>query len=165
PGTGEPFMGRFMRGTVNVHDRLAFQDGIPHPLNTQYNTETAIFWGEPGNLALLIATETWIPGLHPGELINGLVLGELHDDGSLFASANLKGGPNGAERALLRFAASGKPTVLMREGQVVDVHGDGTDLRVVKELGFTGSDHGPRFGLRLKFTDGTAGLFRLDPVN
>jgi len=164
PGTGEPFMGRFMRGTVNAHDRLAFQDGISHPLNTLYNTETAIFWGEPGNLALLIATETWIPGLHPGELINGLVLGELHDDGSLFASANLKGGPDGTVRALLHFDASGKPTVLTREGQVVDVHGDGSDLRVVEEFGFSASDHGPQFGLRLVFTDGTAGLFRLDPV-
>lgn len=165
PGTGEPFMGRFNRGTVNAHDRLAFQDGISHPLNTKYNTETAIFWGEPGNLALLVATETWIPGLHPGELINGLILGELHDDGSLFASANLKGGPDGGVRALLHFDASGKPTVLMREGQVIDVLGDGTDMRVVEELSFKASDHDPRFGLRLVFTDGTAGLFRLDAVN
>jgi len=161
PGTGSPFISFREHASINAADRVAFQDVIPHPLNTPYNRETAIFWDQPGELSLLVATETWIPGLLPGELIDSLNLLELLDDGSLYASAELKNGPRGPERALLLFEPDGTPSVAIREGGQVDVAGDGSDRRTVSELRIGGIDRLARVGLLLVFTDDSSGAFRL----
>ena len=172
PGTGFPgqqapglpqgvkFMNFFLHASINAADDVAFQGFTPDDDGNFYTFESGIWWQKDGALELVARTETPLPGV-PGAELESLVLGELLDNGALTMTAHLVGPAvtEADDNVLLVADPLGNVRVALREGDEIDVNGDGSDLRTVASFVFGGMNQKLRAGVLIRFTDGSSGLF------
>jgi hypothetical protein len=173
-GEGDPAPGlpagatfaAFDGSALNQDGTLAFQ-GFADEHGSIFALTEAIWWDEPGALTLVAAAGRPVPGA-PGAAYGDLTLEGLTDAGVLHFTAALTGSGVTAANdvALLRVTPDGAVALVLREGDVVEVRdgsGQGT-LRTV--AGFTfgpGVVTAGRAAARVSFTDGSGGVYLIDP--
>jgi hypothetical protein len=121
-----------------------------------------LWWDQPGELALVAREGDPAPGSAPGVEFAGLNLFvSLADDGHLFFLSTLSGaGVTGSnDLALCGAEPRGTLHLIVREGALFDVSGEGSDLRTVVRI-IPGDANGMgEIPFELVFAGGSSGLF------
>jgi hypothetical protein len=161
PGTGgEVFLGFFQHGAINGRGTVAFQSFLEDKDQDPWTFDSGIFRGRPGNLKLVAETTGPVPGV-AGATFTGVQLCELLDNGMVTFTGSYEGpgiGPEG-DQGFFAQHSGGKLASVVVEGQVIDVTGDGTDLRTVLSFGTGRATPEGFFSIKLAFTDGSSGVF------
>ncbi|HEX9668311.1 MAG TPA: choice-of-anchor tandem repeat NxxGxxAF-containing protein [Thermoanaerobaculia bacterium] len=173
-GEGDPAPGlpagatfaAFDGSALNQDGTFAFQGWADEHGNFFALTE-AIWWDAPGTLALVAAAGRPVPGAS-GAAYGELTLEGLTGEDVLHFTASLTGsGVTWAnDVALLRATPDGTVALLLREGDVVEVlDGAGrSTLRTVASFTFgPGVVTAGRAAARVTFTDGSGGVYLIDP--
>ncbi|MCB9845447.1 MAG: hypothetical protein H6811_05635 [Phycisphaeraceae bacterium] len=170
PGAQPATFGSFSRA-VQINDRgeLAFWAAVDDAPGQEWG-----IWSDARADALrpVVRRGQALYGLDP-EITVGIISDPILDPrGQLFAFATLTGPgvtPD-TDRALLFQDTAARLNVLVREGDVLDVRGDGSDLRTVAEVIFDSGhihsghaqvDDDRRLLVIVRFADDSTGLFRL----
>ncbi|MGH9360810.1 MAG: DUF7453 family protein, partial [Thermoanaerobaculia bacterium] len=172
-GEGDPAPGfpagatfaAFDGSALNLDGTLAFQ-GFADEHGSIFSLTEAIWWDEPGALTVVAAAGRPVPGA-PGAVYGDLTLAGLTDGGVLHFTAGLTGSGVTAANdfALLRATPDGAVTLVLREGDIVEVveGSGGTTLRTVADFAFgPGVVTAGRAAARVGFTDG-GGVYLIDP--
>jgi hypothetical protein len=152
---GVTFVGFGSDVLLNAHDDVAFAGGVS-------TGQTGLWVTRGGALQLVARSGGPVPDVPGATFQNlGLWLGELGDSGSLLFTAAFAG-PGvtyWTGGGLFLVDSLGQARLLVRRGQLVDVVGDGSDLRTVSDIGTQGPFEAGVVSLKLLFTDGSSGLF------
>ena len=98
-----------------------------NPANTPNTADTALFWGQPGALQVLVREGDQVPGLP-----NGVTFGDqqwftrfdkLASDGRVVLQCGLGGVVSSADDAVMVLGTPGNLTVVAREGAPVNIGG------------------------------------------
>lgn len=158
----------FTQGAIHRDGTVAIQ-GLADEHGSFFSLTEALWWDEPGTLALVAAEGRPAAGLAGASYGGELTLEGLSEGGALYFSATLSGaGVTGAnDRAVFRALPGGAVAVVLREGdsvQVVNLAG-ATSQRTVNSFVFgPGIETAGRAALYATFTDGGAGVYLVDPL-
>ncbi len=173
---GEPddsFFVGFGQFAFDDLDQAAFIAILPGPLVDGDFQDFGICWESTGELAMLVRDGTQVPGFPEGVVFgttaasNALAyqLFSFSANGHLLFTSFLTGpGIDGSNNfALFLATPAGGIQSVVREGDLFDVHQDGTDLRAVVDIlpGNVSADGTVIF--KLLFVDGTIGIFTAAP--
>lgn len=126
------------------------------------NQIAGLWWDRPGMLSLVAKEGDPAPGTAPGVQFAGLNLFvTLADDGHLFFLSALSGPGVSASNDLALCAADprGALRLVVREGSLFDVSGDGSDLRTVVAIVPGDANPAGEMPFELGFGGGSSGLF------
>lgn len=146
---------QFDAGAINIHDEIAFQGSVSDG-NPVAADPRAIWWDRPGEITLLAHVGGPVPDI-PGEVFTTIAFNGFRDSGHLWFSGTFTG-PNNF--GFFRVDPDGEINLILRIGDLVDVGGNGTDIRTVGAfaVGAGASDEGER-AFEIFFTDGSTGIF------
>ncbi len=174
-GAGDPAPGfavgtelaAFIHGALNGSGDVAIH-GFADEHGSYFDLTEALWWDVPGSLTLVAAAGRPVPGL-AGVSYASLALEGLTDDGALYFRATLAGvGVSGAsDVGVFRASPDGSVRTVLREGDVVEVVGldGGRAPRTVRQFAFgAGVETSGRSTLQMSFTDGSGGVYLIDPL-
>lgn len=152
-------------GDFNAASQVAFRaivgnSNLPE-LAACLSSVTALVWDAPGELTTLAVQGQPVPGFPEGTTFADLDVPRLAPADVLFVGVNLEGPDIGFlnDRFLVAFELDGSMRVLLREGDLIDVYGDGSVVRQLQDFrigdGMSAIGEVP---VTLEFTDGSDAL-------
>lgn len=155
---------------LNARGEVAFWSTVRHASGAAaYGIWTDAF---DGTLAPAAISGQQVFGLDAGTLFAQVEQPALDDRGQVLFLSRLQGPGVTPQnhRALFVRDTAGRLTVALREGDDVDVHGDGSDIRTLAEIIFEARDAAAGLGqinasrqalVQLRFADDSSGIFLL----
>ena len=166
PPPGYPAGRRFLAfgdGRINNAGHLVIRGVVDDPQNI-FHSFSGIWWDRDGTLELVAGDDTPVPAM-PGFTFQDLGGFDLSESGWVVFTSTVSGPGVDASNdgALFLVDPTGEHHVLMREGDVVDLAGDGSDLRTIAAF-FTGAQLSDDLSvaLEMEFTDGSEAIVRAD---
>ena len=160
PGTSQNF-GIIGGQVLNDGGRIAFRASLA---DAGQWPPLGIWWdqaGSAGQLAALI-----VPGDPLAEQPGTTILGTnwifgYSADGLIVIGADLEDPSSPSRPSILYADPQGLVRLLIAAGDLFDVHGDGTVMREVSSFHFGGLNAAGQMAIRLNFTDGGFGIYRV----
>jgi hypothetical protein len=157
------FFRQVFSGRMNAAGEIYLDADIVHE-SAPSTPRAAIFHIRPGSttIELLAAAGRQAPGL-PGFTLLEAQIGRLFETGHYLWVGRARGESGNEVRGVFLTHPAGTTEVLLRTGDVVDVQGNGSDLRIVADLGtdtgLGGAGDVVEQAIELHFQDGSAGVF------
>jgi hypothetical protein len=155
----------FANARINAANRIAFVGAVEGNGVSGDLFDFGVWSDRSGPLALVVRDGMPVPDLHPGvvfgnpsKLSNTYALLRLTDAGQVLFATEVSGAIPPRTRGLFLSEPDGQIHTVLRTNDVVDLAGDGSDVRSVVD--FLGGDmsRAGEFALKLLFADGTIAI-------
>ena len=162
PGTSDQF-GLVFDPHLSSAGRLAFRASLA---GAGSYPPFGVWWDQTGALG------SYSPLVLPGQAVTdraGVTIVSVtwmrgfNAAGKLVLQADLADGVSSANPAIVMADPSGALRVVVAQGDLVDARGNGTEYRQVSRFDFGRLNEAGQMSLRLEFTDGSFGFYRVSP--